>query len=117
MTGIAKRTVVSCRRLGNTYVLLTTDLDQVHAWGGREEMLRAAVPCLALDIADATGSARLTSPPTAGQYPWFVEDIQQGDWYIDRARATEFCASVAQDECLGDVEGIASSADRGTAQA
>ena len=43
---------------------------------------------LALEIADASGSARLTTPPTAGPYPWFVEDIQYGDWYIDRARAT-----------------------------
>lgn len=104
MPGIAKRTVICCRRLGNCYVLLTTDLDDVHAWGTRDDMLRAGVPGLALDIADSTGSARLTSPPTAGQYPWFVEDIQQGYWYIDRARATEFCASLAREKALDTAE-------------
>ena len=95
MPGNRDLTVVSCRRLGDDYVLLTRDLDTVHAWGGRAAMLRADVPELALDIADASGSARLTTPPTAGPYPWFVQDIQHGYWYIDRARATEFCASLA----------------------
>ncbi len=96
MPGIEGRTLVSCRRLGDDYVLLTRDLDTVHAWGGRAEMLRADVPAQALEIADVSGSARLTTPPTAGPYPWFVEDIQHGYWYIDRARATEFCASLAE---------------------
>ena len=77
MPGNRDLTVVSCRRLGDDYVLLTRDLDTVHAWGGRAEMLRADVPQLALEIADASGSARLTTPPTAGPYPWFVQDIQQ----------------------------------------
>ncbi len=95
MPGNRDLTVVSCRRLGDDYVLLTRDLDTVHAWGGRAEMLRADVPQQALEIADASGSARLTTPPTAGSYPWFVQDIQHGYWYIDRARATEFCASLA----------------------
>ncbi len=97
MSGNDDRTVVSCRRLGNDYVLLTRDLDMVHAWGGRAEMLRADVPEQALEIADVSGSARLTTPPVAGPYPWFVGDIQHGYWYIDRARATEFCASLADE--------------------
>ncbi len=96
MRGIKDWTVVSCRRLGDDYVLLTRDLDTVHAWGGRAEMLRADVPERALEIADVSGSARLTTPPTVGHYPWFVEDIQHGYWYIDRARVTEFCASLAE---------------------
>ena len=59
-------------------------------------MLRADVPERALEIGDVSGFSRLTTPPTVGHYPWFVEDIQHGYWYIDRARVTEFCASLAE---------------------
>jgi hypothetical protein len=95
MPGTTDRTVVCCRRLADDYVLLTSDLALVHAWGGRAEILRADVPAEALDLADRTGSARLTDPPTAGPYPWAVDDIQHGDWFIDRERASEYCASQA----------------------
>ena len=97
MSGTADRTVVCCRRLGDDYVLLTSDLDLAHAWGSRAEMLRAGVSPRALDLADRTGSARLTDPPTAGAYPWAVTDIQEGDWFIDRAQAAMYCELRAAD--------------------
>jgi hypothetical protein len=96
MPGMPDRTVVCCRRDEDDFVLLTDDLDLVHAWGGRAEMLRAGVPARALALAGRSGSARLTDPPTPGPYPWAVTDIQEGDWFIDRARAVEYCASRAE---------------------
>jgi hypothetical protein len=95
MPGIPDRTVVCCRRDADDFVLLTYDLDVVHAWGDRAEMLGAGVPARALDLAERSGSARLSDPPTAGLYPWAVTDIQEGDWFIDRVRAVEYCASRA----------------------
>jgi hypothetical protein len=88
-------TVVCCRRGKDEYVLLTHDLERIHAWGSRAEMLDADVPERALDLADRTGSAQLTDPPAVGRYPWPVTDIQEGDFFIDRARAAEYCASRA----------------------
>ena len=97
MPGTADRTLVCCRRLEDDYVLLTSDLDLAHAWGSRAEMLRAGVPARALDLADRTGSARLTDPPIPGVYPWAVTDIQEGDWFIDRAQAAVYCEGRAAD--------------------
>jgi hypothetical protein len=50
-----------------------------------------------VDLADRTGSARLTEPATPGVYPWAVTDIQEGDWFIDRAQAAEYCELRAAD--------------------
>ena len=49
-------TVVCCRRGKDEYVLLTHDLERIHAWGSRAEMLAAEVPERPLDLADRTGS-------------------------------------------------------------
>ena len=97
MPGFTDQTVICCRRGEDEYVLLTADLGLVHAWGSRAEMLRSGVADPVLEVADRTGSARLTDPPTAGPYPWFVVDIQHGDWFVDREWAAQYCERRAAD--------------------
>ena len=90
-------TVVCCRRGEDGFVLLRFDLEDARLWGSRQELTGGGIAVEVLDLAEA-GSATVSDPPTPGAYPWSVEDVQDGDWLVDRARADEYCAERGADD-------------------